>query len=814
MTGLYLSLRVFIHQELEEKITPIYIKNKSNYIREFLEESNKIHDDLLVEIDLDDDANLAEIHSLGTIVAKYYKAENIPSTDVLVEDVSYFLDLYNDILENYTDKMDISADEWVEVLSNKDVIDCKMYSILQIMNDSEDKSALSSEISEKRKELGFDDEISYNSTIVHNSRRVKEYLEKKPIFSEAGKEIFWMRFFYGKKLRNGFEFILKEELIEALKRVNRNIEDEGEGCMSKNNHDSFYDCINEKYLFEKEIVENYLLSLKVKPFVILTGNSGTGKTKLAQLFARYLNQRHYLHNNSLDSEYVTVSAKTNYSSWANTGWSLNKNDFKDIIPLSECEGSFDLNIDGINAEGTISLVVQLYYDKKNLEMIDHFKKLYSIDPNQIVDLKIKKENIKEFCSNDFIETKDSITLKQKSNKTAYAERQWNLSKDYLNYTPFSRGSTKCNILVDGIESSARILIVPILTFKKNDKLQKYLKENEGKDVNVEIKIDKFDFDNFKPIWEKTDDDKSADLENRIDDNYEIIPVGANWTENRNIVGYHNIITDKYEKTPAYNLIKKSQDSTEPHFLILDEMNLSHVERYFADFLSAIESGEDIPIYSEGEDDLKIPDNLFIIGTVNVDETTYMFSPKVLDRANVIEFKTYPPSDYMKNQFKTDSLSGNVQYLENPLDEDDIRKKGIDELRELFVGVTVNGESFWEILSKEINEFQDILKESGFDFGFRVINEIVRFMAVAWKYDGEKSEFTNWTRYFDACIKQKMLPKLHGSEKIIGKTLNSLYQTCLSSAIDNEEMAKYPESYKKLKEMKKVLREQRYVSFIN
>lgn len=63
------------------------------------------------------------------------------------------------------------------------------------------------------------------------------------------------------------------------------------------------------------------------------------------------------------------------------------------------------------------------------------------------------------------------------------------------------------------------------------------------------------------------------------------------------------------------------------------MNLSHVERYFADFLSAIESGQPIPLYSNDDEnyELDIPDNLLIVGTVNVDETTYMFSPKVLDR---------------------------------------------------------------------------------------------------------------------------------------------------------------------------------------
>lgn len=73
------------------------------------------------------------------------------------------------------------------------------------------------------------------------------------------------------------------------------------------------------------------------------------------------------------------------------------------------------------------------------------------------------------------------------------------------------------------------------------------------------------------------------------------------------------------------------------------MNMSYVERYFADFLSAMESGAEIPLW-KGDDEkqapksIGLPRNLFIIGTINVDETTYMFSPKVLDRANVIEFK--------------------------------------------------------------------------------------------------------------------------------------------------------------------------------
>ena len=281
------------------------------------------------------------------------------------------------------------------------------------------------------------------------------------------------------------------------------------------------------------------------------------------------------------------------------------------------------------------------------------------------------------------------------------------------------------------------------------------------------------------------------------DNYKIIPVGANWTENRHILGYFNIIKNEPQYTPAYNLIKKSQSESYPHFLILDEMNLSHVERYFADFLSAIESNESIPLH--GNEELEIPSNLFIIGTVNVDETTYMFSPKVLDRANTIEFETYNAKNYMNSNFSSKKPKGNIEYLEDIMQNDNIQNMNINELKEFF-----NNDSFWNDLSEEILKFQEILKEAGFDFGFRVINEITRFMAVAYRYENEPEKWTNWKRYFDAQIKQKMLPKLHGSQKAIGETLDNLLEACED----------YPASKAKLEEMISVLEKQRYVSFIN
>lgn len=280
-------------------------------------------------------------------------------------------------------------------------------------------------------------------------------------------------------------------------------------------------------------------------------------------------------------------------------------------------------------------------------------------------------------------------------------------------------------------------------------------------------------------------------------NCKIIPVGANWTENRHILGYFNIIKSKPQYTPAYYLIKDAQDKSYPHFLILDEMNLSHVERYFADFLSAIESKEPIPLQEKEE--LELTNNLFIIGTVNVDETTYMFSPKVLDRANTIEFKTCSAKDYMTNKLNKTIPKGNIEYLEDILKDNDIREMSIEELEKIF-----NNEIFWDELANEIYKFQDILKDAGFDFGFRTINEITRFMAVAYRYEGEPENWNNWKRYFDAQIKQKMLPKLHGSQKVIGETLDELREACED----------YPNSKAKIIEMQNVLNKQRYVSFIN
>lgn len=583
--------------------------------------------------------------------------------------------------------------------------------------------------------------------------------------------------------------------------------------------------LSKGYLFDPKIIENYLLSIKVKPFVIFTGNSGTGKTKLSQLFAEYISDstQNSGNNSSLinDNEFLSVKVPVNKSSFENTGWTLSNKYLYDVLPIKESQCDCDMWVDNIPAKAYVRVQMQLEYDKNNEKLKNYFKNLFSQGTSKIVDLKINVGAFKEIydCKSN---NENFIILEQNSNKTAFNERQWFMNNNIFNYLPFKSGYVGCNIVVEDIKSTAKIRLMPRLYFKKNKELQDYLKENEGKKVEVKIKTDNFNFDNFHPIWEKEKDD-STDY--KKDPNYKIVPVGANWTENRHVLGFYNVITEEYNETPSYSLIKAAKnDIGSPYFLILDEMNLSHVERYFADFLSAIESGQPIPLYSNDDEnyELDIPDNLLIVGTVNVDETTYMFSPKVLDRANTIEFPTMAAKEYMNSDFKEFDFK-NINYLMNPLEDLDVRNMNVYDLKDIFMFINCSEGNLWDVLSNELELFQSILKKINFDFGFRVINEILRFMFVSWRYEDSPQNWENWERYFDAQVKQKILPKLHGSQKAIGQTINELFNACLIERKNNADArlvdltkddCRYYTSAVKLQNMAKILSNQRYVSFIN
>jgi len=309
---------------------------------------------------------------------------------------------------------------------------------------------------------------------------------------------------------------------------------------------------------------------------------------------------------------------------------------------------------------------------------------------------------------------------------------------------------------------------------------------------------------------------SKEFVDYLDCNLSIVPVGSNWTDNHNIIGYYNPFTKDYFKPESYKIIESAEKSDKPSFLVLDEMNLSHVEHYFSDMLSAIESNVSIPLNVNREDVemkdfLELTDKLFIVGTVNIDETTYMFSPKVLDRANTIEFKTTKPNEYLENNdFLEVSEECDIEFLTNPFDGMEVRNMSFEDIKNKFnnASITIHDAQrlLWDVLVELLDKFYETLEKSQFDFGFRVVNEILRFMYVAWIYEGKPSEFHNWDRYFDAQVKQKLLPKIHGSEYLIKDTLKGLKTLC--------EQYKLKTSNRKIDEMNKVLKEQKFVSFIN
>ena len=122
---------------------------------------------------------------------------------------------------------------------------------------------------------------------------------------------------------------------------------------------------------------------------------------------------------------------------------------------------------------------------------------------------------------------------------------------------------------------------------------------------------------------------------------ELIPVQPNWTDNQDLIGYYNPVKDTYISTPFLDiLLKAEKDPENIYFIVLDEMNLAHVEYYFSTMLSIMESGnKEIFLYTDKDQNthkVKLSPNVQIIGTLNMDETTKNISPKVVDRSYILE----------------------------------------------------------------------------------------------------------------------------------------------------------------------------------
>lgn len=266
----------------------------------------------------------------------------------------------------------------------------------------------------------------------------------------------------------------------------------------------------------------------------------------------------------------------------------------------------------------------------------------------------------------------------------------------------------------------------------------------------------------------------------IEGQVQVVAVGADWMTSEQVLGYRDALDDSKYRRPANGtldvILAASKDPNRPYFLILDEMNLSHVERYFADLLSAIESGEQIALHAgvDPVDDvpprIELPRNLFIVGTVNVDETTYMFSPKVLDRANVIEFRTSKEEilaflDTPRSPDLSLLESKGAPYAKLFIDAAAMRPR----LQDLPAHVG-DGTEIQQHLSAALGGLFDVLVQIGAEFGYRTVNEIARFTFFHALLAGKGWQLKD---ALDAQLVQKLMPKLHGSERRLRPVLDAL-----------------------------------------
>ena len=269
-------------------------------------------------------------------------------------------------------------------------------------------------------------------------------------------------------------------------------------------------------------------------------------------------------------------------------------------------------------------------------------------------------------------------------------------------------------------------------------------------------------------------------------NYKLVSVRPDWSDSSDLFGHVNL---KNEFVPGaiIDYVKRAElDSGNPYFLCLDEMNLARVEYYLSDFLSIIEtryrSGNGIvtdeiildKVAEKKYGKVILPDNLYVIGTVNMDETTFPFSKKVLDRANTIEFSYVDlVPDFEEEHDSIDPVSQKNDFL-------------VTEY------ITLKADT--ELIVKVCEELQDInmiLQKANAHVGYRVRDEIVFYML-----NNDNAELLNYEEAFDFEIMQKILPRIQGSSGAVKEMLCELFKkfavdyTGLSQASISEQMQEY------------------------
>lgn len=259
--------------------------------------------------------------------------------------------------------------------------------------------------------------------------------------------------------------------------------------------------------------------------------------------------------------------------------------------------------------------------------------------------------------------------------------------------------------------------------------------------------------------------------------YKMVSVRPDWSDSSDLFG-HADLNGKFIPGAIIDFVKQAEiDNTRPYFLCLDEMNLARVEYYLSDILSVIETRDLVngtiksdPLISDtyyGSDTsaagrygtVRLPENLYIIGTVNMDETTFPFSRKVLDRANTIEFSyvdLIPKFDerpyIMPQSMNLSNAFLKTEYLTLIQCEDE--SETVSEL------------------CLELQRVNRILQEASAHVGYRVRDEIVFYLL-----NNKKFDLLAENEAMDNELLQKVFPRIQGSSASVKTMLCELFKFC-------------------------------------
>lgn len=328
----------------------------------------------------------------------------------------------------------------------------------------------------------------------------------------------------------------------------------------------------------------------------------------------------------------------------------------------------------------------------------------------------------------------------------------------------------------------------------------------------------------RACWEEGTDEYKAQKPK----NFQMVQVKPNWHDSSDLIGYVSRVSGKAEFVAGEFLkfiAKAWEDVETPYFLCLDEMNLAPVEQYFAEYLSVIESRKSHeegtvttdPILEKSAEDwyrvltseltnednvrnrfleegICIPQNLIVVGTVNMDETTFSFSRKVLDRAMTIEMNEVDLYGGLTKRHESIGKLDNAELVGSAVEGVDIYNDNTDVC---------------DIALRYLQKINDVLEGTPFKIAYRTRNEFLLYVVNNLPYckDENGNDLEQGyviARALDEITSMKVLSRIEGDDtKVSDNFLDSLSKTVEEGlkAVSGEENIVKSISLAKLKEMK-------------